>query len=210
MALLNPERADLVATVGETTGEWALQQMKTKMEQTLEGRLILEEKPRINSGTIDFDALQKSDPSTFGYAYAHFMSSHGFSPNDRPPVRHVEDNELAYIMQRYREVHDFWHTLSGVPTSVEGEVGQKAFEFLQTGLPMCLLSSAVGPIRLSHEERMCVLTGYLPWAWACHSNCTFLMGVRYENYFEEDLNDFREQLGFITATDYIGGHQRVN
>lgn len=31
-------------------------------------------------------------------------------------VRFVDDPELAYIMQRYREIHDFTHTLLGMPT----------------------------------------------------------------------------------------------
>ena len=31
-------------------------------------------------------------------------------------VRFVDDPELAYVMQRYREIHDFTHTLLGMPT----------------------------------------------------------------------------------------------
>eukprot|EP00471_Norrisiella_sphaerica_P013772 CAMPEP_0184506834 /NCGR_PEP_ID=MMETSP0113_2-20130426/53703_1 /TAXON_ID=91329 /ORGANISM="Norrisiella sphaerica, Strain BC52" /LENGTH=132 /DNA_ID=CAMNT_0026896563 /DNA_START=690 /DNA_END=1085 /DNA_ORIENTATION=+ len=131
------------------------------------------------------------------------MRSFSYSADDRPVVRHIEDDELAYVMQRYREVHDFLHVLTGAPTTVEGEIGQKAFEFLQTGLPMAALSTAVGPLRLSHEERMRVLTQYLPWAYACNQSCTFLMGIRYENYLEEDLTEFRKQLGVIPVHDYV-------
>ena len=29
-------------------------------------------------------------------------------------VKFVDDTELAYVMQRYREVHDFVHTLAGL------------------------------------------------------------------------------------------------
>ena len=32
---------------------------------------------------------------------------------------------LAYVMQRYREVHDFWHVICALPTSVAGEVALK-------------------------------------------------------------------------------------
>ena len=32
------------------------------------------------------------------------MSKYGFSPEERPLVKYVPDYELAYIMQRYREV----------------------------------------------------------------------------------------------------------
>ena len=51
----------------------------------------------------------------------------------RPAVRFVDDLELAYVMARYRQVHDFWHVLSGLETDVFGEIALKWFEFMQTG-----------------------------------------------------------------------------
>ncbi|KAF1743747.1 hypothetical protein MXB_4332 [Myxobolus squamalis] len=30
-------------------------------------------------------------------------------------VHYIDDVELAYVMQRYREIHDFNHVLSGIP-----------------------------------------------------------------------------------------------
>ena len=41
------------------------------------------------------------------------MDSHGFSPDERAPVRFIDNPDLAYIMLRYRQVHDFWHVMSG-------------------------------------------------------------------------------------------------
>lgn len=43
--------------------------------------------------------------NTFGGAYAKFMGSRNFSPDDRPQVRFLETEELAYVAQRAREVH---------------------------------------------------------------------------------------------------------
>lgn len=42
--------------------------------------------------------------NTFGAAYAKFMGSRNFSPDDRPPVRYLESEELAYVATRAREV----------------------------------------------------------------------------------------------------------
>lgn len=70
------------------------------------------------------------------------------SADTRRAVRYVDDAELAYVMQRYREAHDFVHTLVGLPISVEGELAVKWFEFLQTGLPMCALGAIAGPLGL--------------------------------------------------------------
>ena len=51
-------------------------------------------------------------------------------------MNYIEDEELAYVMSRYREVHDFWHVLSGLPPTELGEITLKWFEAVQTGLPM--------------------------------------------------------------------------
>lgn len=37
------------------------------------------------------------------------------------PPKFVDDEELAYVIQRYREVHDLMHTLLGMPTNMLGE-----------------------------------------------------------------------------------------
>lgn len=37
------------------------------------------------------------------------------------PPKFVDDEELAYVIQRYREVHDMMHTLLGMPTNMLGE-----------------------------------------------------------------------------------------
>lgn len=40
------------------------------------------------------------------------------SPDTRAPTQFVDDEELAYVIQRYREVHDMLHTLLGMPTTI--------------------------------------------------------------------------------------------
>ena len=68
---------------------------------------------------------------TFGHAYARFMGDRKFLAGDRPPVRFVDDVELAYVAARAREVHDFWHVLFGCHTNVFGELALKAVELVQ-------------------------------------------------------------------------------
>ncbi|KAG2302007.1 hypothetical protein Bca52824_030658 [Brassica carinata] len=50
--------------------------------------------------------------NTFGAAYARFMGSRNFSPDDCPPLRFTETDELAYVVTWARKVHDLCHTLS--------------------------------------------------------------------------------------------------
>ena len=43
----SPARADLVAALGETTGQWAFERMRARMTADVTGRRILAERPRI-------------------------------------------------------------------------------------------------------------------------------------------------------------------
>jgi len=70
------------------------------------------------------------------------------SPDSRMPIRFVDDLELAYVMQRYRETHDLLHTILGMPTNLLGEITVKWVEAIQTGLPMCIGGAIFGPVRL--------------------------------------------------------------
>lgn len=37
------------------------------------------------------------------------------------PVQFVDDINCAYVLQRYREVHDLFHAILGMPTNMLGE-----------------------------------------------------------------------------------------
>lgn len=52
-----------------------------------------------------------------------------------PSHRFVDDPELAYVITRARQVHDFWHVLFGCHTNAFGEVALKAVEFVQVTSP---------------------------------------------------------------------------
>lgn len=63
----------MVATFGETTGHFALEKMYRKMLNHPEGLQILQERPRINSSTVNIDKLASLPENTFGYAYYRFL-----------------------------------------------------------------------------------------------------------------------------------------
>lgn len=72
-AILDPRRHDMIACLGETTGEDALRRMLNIMESTDEGREILTEKPRINTSTVNLDELKNLPNDTFGHHYFKFL-----------------------------------------------------------------------------------------------------------------------------------------
>ena len=103
-ALRNPERGDMVATLGETTGSFALRNMYEQMQNDPVGRQVLAERPRVTSETVPVLTLREFPEGTLGRAYAEYMAAHSFDSDKRTPVMFVDDAELAYVMQRYREV----------------------------------------------------------------------------------------------------------
>ncbi|XP_065842324.1 ubiquinone biosynthesis protein COQ4 homolog, mitochondrial-like [Oscarella lobularis] len=197
MALYDPARSDMVAALGETTGESALFRMQRRMRESDEGRRILEEKPRISTKTIDLEKLRSLPESSLGHRYVTFLGANHISPDTRLPVKYVRDPNLAYVMTRYREIHDFVHALLGMPVSLLGEVVVKWFEMIQTGLPMTTLASFFGPLRLTNEERVELVTGYMPWVTRSAVKTQFLMNIYYEKRFEQNLDDFYKEIGFV-------------
>ena len=97
------------------------------------GRRILRDRPRITSTTTSMQTLRTLPANTVGRTYVAWLDREGVSPDTRDAVRYIDDEESAYVMQRYRECHDFYHAVTGLPVYVEGEVALKAFEFANTG-----------------------------------------------------------------------------
>eukprot|EP01026_Neomeris_dumetosa_P059085 TRINITY_DN5515_c0_g1_i2.p1 TRINITY_DN5515_c0_g1~~TRINITY_DN5515_c0_g1_i2.p1 ORF type:complete len:227 (+),score=18.55 TRINITY_DN5515_c0_g1_i2:31-711(+) len=196
-ALQRPARADLVATFGESTGYIAYKGMLKRMQASETGRQILTDMPRVDD-TILKQARQLPKGS-FGYEYSQFMDKRGFSAQERPAVRLIDDPELAYVATRAREVHDFWHVLFGCHTTVFGELALKSLEFVQTGMPMTGLAVLGAQYKLKPEQRIRLWKEYVLWAIRVGSSCEDLMCIYYENHLQDDLEILRDKWKIIPA-----------
>ncbi|EDW79951.2 uncharacterized protein Dwil_GK18052 [Drosophila willistoni] len=194
-AILDPRRHDMIACLGETTGEGALWNILDTMEASEEGQRILIDKPRIHTSTIDFKRLETLPPDTFGAAYVKFLKDNNVTPDSRMPVRFLEDPKLAYLMTRYRECHDLIHTVLNMPTNMLGEVAVKWVEALNTNLPMCYGGAVFGAVRLRPKQRREYLKRYLPWAIDNGKRMKPLMPVYWEQRWEQNVNELRAELG---------------
>ncbi|XP_006892670.1 PREDICTED: ubiquinone biosynthesis protein COQ4 homolog, mitochondrial [Elephantulus edwardii] len=207
MALYNPYRHDMVAVLGETTGHRTLKALRDLMKRDPEGAQILQERPRISLSTINLDKLQSLPDGSFGREYLHFLDVNRVSPDTRAPTRFVDDEELAYVIQRYREVHDMLHTLLGMPTNILGEIVVKWFEAVQTGLPMCILGALFGPVRLSAQNLQVLISELIPWAVQSGRRAPCVLNLYYERRWEQPLRALREELGITPPpTDLRGLH----
>lgn len=191
-AITNPRDATSVGVVGEVTGQRALQRMHARMERHPIGRAVLHDRPLISSSTLD--DLRGLPLNTLGGAYGAFLGDHGFDPDERSDVRFVDNDSLAYVMTRYRQIHDLWHTLYDLPPSFLGEVALKWLEAAQTGLPMCAAGAAAGGLRLKPAQRSIITRDVLPWAARHAASSVDLMSVYYEREWTRPLDELRQEL----------------
>ena len=164
------------------------------------GRRILRDRPRISSSTLSMTYLRTLPENTVGRAYADWLDREGVSPDTRDTVKYIDDEECAYVMQRYRECHDFYHAVTGLPIVVEGEVALKAFEFANTLLPMTGLSM-FAVTRLKPKERERFWKIYLPWAIKNGMGAKEVINIYWEEQLERDVNVLRAELGIEKPVD---------
>ncbi|PGH26717.1 ubiquinone biosynthesis protein COQ4, mitochondrial [Polytolypa hystricis UAMH7299] len=200
-SLLNPRRGDLIAALGEATATpFFIYRLRNAMLSDPTGRRILRDRPRISSETLSLAALRQLPANSVGRTYAAWLDREGVSPDTRSNVQFIDDAECAYVMQRYRECHDFYHAVTGLPIVVEGEIALKAFEFLNTLLPMTGLS-VFAAVRLKPEEKRRLWEIHLPWAVRSGLKSKELINVYWEEVLERDVDELREELGIEKPPD---------
>lgn len=104
-------------------------------------------------------------------------------------------------MQRYRECHDFYHAITGMPVIVEGETAVKAFEFANLGLPMTGLATIGGYLRMKRAEKKRFREYYGPWAIGNGVRAESLINVFWEEELQRDVAELRAELGIEMPED---------
>lgn len=149
---------------------------------------------------MSVENLRALPENSVGRAYVGWLDREGVGPDTRDSVKYIDDEECAYVMQRYRESHDFCHALTGLPVIVEGEVALKAFEFANTVLPMTGLSMAA-VLKLKKAERSRFFDTYMPWALANGLKSKEMINVYWEEQLERSADDLRQELGIEQPPD---------
>jgi len=203
-AITDPKRGDMVATMGETTAVGpVLKNIHRRMLEDKTGKLLLEVKPRITDETIDRIKLRSLPDGTFGREYARFLDDLHTHPDARPPVQYIDDPELVYVMQRYRETHDFTHTLLEMKPNMLGEVTVKYFEAIQLGLPMCITAAIFGGARLGPVHGQQLLQRNLPWIVEQAQKSRLLIALDWENQFEKSIRELQRECSIVPIKEWV-------
>jgi ubiquinone biosynthesis protein COQ4 len=191
----------MISAFGETTATpYFIYRLRNAMLSDPTGRRILRDRPRMTSTSLNLDHLRSLPANTVGRSYVSWLDREGVSPDTRPHVRFIDDAECAYVMQRYRECHDFYHALTGLPIVREGEVALKAFEFANTLIPMTGLST-LSVFTMKPLERQRFYETYLPWAVKNGLRAKDVINVYWEEQLERDVDELRAELGIEKPPD---------
>lgn len=208
-SLLDHHRGDMIAAVGEATAQpFFIRHLKNRMLADPTGRRILRDRPRITSKTMPLEYLRSLPENSVGRTYAAWLDREGVTPDTRDNVRYIDDEEEAYVMQRYRESHDFYHALTGLPIFAEGEIGLKAFEFANTGLPMTGLSLGA-IVRLKPVARQRMFQTYLPWAFSNGWAAKDVINIYWEEELQTSADELRQRMGIEAPPDLREARRRM-
>ncbi|WFD25412.1 Ubiquinone biosynthesis protein [Malassezia nana] len=150
--LVSPRRGDLLTTLTQVSSYPSIDHLVAQMRSTHEGRCLLLARPSLNSQTVDTAMLAELPPHTFGRAWVEWLRANRVGPDGRCDARYMPTYETRYVIQRYRETHDFYHVLLGMPTSTLGETVVKFFEAAHMHLPVAGLSAVGGSLRIINDD----------------------------------------------------------
>ena len=206
--LLSPRRGDLLTVLTQVSSYPRIDRLIEQMRMTHEGRCLLVARPSINSQTIDAEALTALPDGTFGREWMRWLQANQVGPDGRCEARHMPTLETRYVIQRYRETHDFYHVLLGMPTNTLGETVVKVFEMSHMHLPVAALSVVGGSARIVNDDVVAALSksGQAPsspqlsqlmcWAYALGQRVRVpLISIAWEHRWDQSLVDLRAELG---------------
>ena len=126
----------------------SLAHLLESMRSTESGRRLLIERPSVNSETVDIDYLANLERGKFGREWVEWLKENGVGPDGRAEAYYMPTSEHKYLIQRYRESHDFYHLLLRMPVTQLGETVVKYFEMAQMNMPVAGFAATGGTLRI--------------------------------------------------------------
>jgi ubiquinone biosynthesis protein COQ4 len=145
---------------------------------------------------INLEELSKYPQGSFGREYAEHMRENNLKPfNISPELEDIARRNVFAL--RYVVTHDIFHLLLGFDTSYAGEIGVLAFATAQNyskSLKISLwLAKILYPI-IAPKQRQAIFAN-VEKGLELGKNAQFLLGYRFEEHWEEPINEIRSRLG---------------
>jgi ubiquinone biosynthesis protein COQ4 len=191
------KRTDEIHRVEEITGQPRYRRVLTQLASNAAFHELLRDRPELSSRQVDYDALRALPATTLGGAYVrHLDSNHVAADLQAAPTQHIDDTDLAYLMQRCRQTHDIWHVLLGLGVAGHEEVIIHWFTWGQLRLPVCAMIMVFGTMKhIVLERRWGALRHSALEAYRAGRDATPLLGVYWERMWDHPLDEVRARHG---------------
>lgn len=183
--------------VEEITGRPAYRRLLEEMRADPEGRRVLAERPELSSELVDYDTLRRLPASTLGGAYVRHLDNNGITADYQAArTRHVDDEDMAYLMRRFRQTHDVWHALLGLGIAGHEEVIIHSFSYGQLRLPVSAMIMTFGTLKhIVLERRWGALRHSLREAYDLGRAAEPLLEVVWEDQWADPIDEVRTRHG---------------
>ncbi len=200
--LRDSEETAEIHLMEELTGRGRFRAIAAEVAADEEGRELLRDRPELRSDRVDYDALRRLPPETLGAAYVGHLDRNGLSADSQAaPTSHIDDDEMAYLMRRFRQTHDVWHAVIGLGTAGHEEVLVHAFSWGQCRLPVSAMIMLGGvPKHFVLERRWGALRRALREAHRSGRAAAPLMPVYWERHWDEPLEGVRARYRITPCT----------
>ena len=148
---------------------------------------------------IHLEKLIRYPKGSFGYAYAHHMKENHLKPfNVSPELEEIAKRNVFSL--RYAVTHDIFHVLLGFDTTYAGEIGVLAFAAEQNYSSLLKVSLALAKViyPVLAPKQLKDIFANVRKGQELGKKATFLLGVRFEEYWERPLNEVKTELRLTT------------
>jgi ubiquinone biosynthesis protein COQ4 len=162
------------------------------LAQTEFGQTLLRERPTLQKGAFDLEALARLPSGTVGHAFAEYFEKNKIQPFSSP---YQARDEGDYLAMWYRETHDLHHLVTGYATDAVGEMEVQAFALGNLGFRTSVLILAFAALLRPHNlPPMWKYWDRLEVAYRRGKQSANLFTVRYEQFFEATVEALRAAL----------------
>jgi ubiquinone biosynthesis protein COQ4 len=191
----NPDdTAQVFRIIDALSGRHAVRFLE-KWRATPGSRRLLEQRPNLLQALTDTQRLRALPEGSLGRAYLEFLGNEGITTEGLIAAS-VEgrdrdaSEELAYVRNRMRDMHDLWHVVTGYHGDLLGEAALLAFSFGQTRNPgiafIVFIAFARGRTK---DARRFIMEGLRRGL-----GCEWLPAVDWENLLPLPLDEVRARL----------------
>lgn len=144
--------------------------------------------------TPDLQELLKLPEDSLGFTYASNLRAVNYQQDFFPEVE-VKDDQ-SYYVQRMRQTHDIWHTVSGYGLTDFGGIGLAGFQFANNRDPLAviLIAGAILNLIKTNSDYLNPIILVIQQGYHAGYKAKPFLGQKWEEAWEKPLADWRSEL----------------